>query len=170
MKPATEEQKAKAEARRAKFRTLARQLSAMPAEQRAALAAKLPAIATVEGRMLSPFNMCLIAAQCPSATIVGGFRQWIKAGRVVRKGEAGLSLWCPAGSRKAADDGEEVAGADGVRFIMGCVFDVSQTEELQAKEPEVKATCAQKIAEHFDPSGGLRAAGLLEVVHVGGDA
>ena len=131
---ATAEQKEKAEARRLKFRALAKQLSALPAHERAALAARLPVIATIEGRTLSPFNMCLIAAQYPSASIVGGFRQWLKAGRVVRKGESGLSLWCPAGKRKeSASAPADASDNDSPRFIAGCVFDVSQTEELQAE-------------------------------------
>jgi len=166
MKTATEQQKAAGEARRAKFRTLAKQLSALPAAKRAEIAAKLPAIATIEGRTLSTVNMCLVAAQFPTATIVGGFRQWLKAGRAVRKGEHGISLWVPAGTRKADGEQAETVTGDKVRFLAGVVFDVSQTEEIQKAE-EVKATCEQAIADHFDPSGALRKAGILEVVHVG---
>lgn len=100
----------------------------MPKAQREAMAAKLPAIATVEGRALSPFNMCLVAAQFPAATLVGGFRQWRKAGRIVRKGEHGMSLWVPFRAKaEGADDAEQ--GGD-VRFGMGTVFDVSQTEPV----------------------------------------
>ena len=129
MRNLTAEQQAAASARRDKFRALAKKLSAMPAAaDRAALAAKLPVIMTIEGRALSPFNMCLIAAQFSGATIVGGFRQWKRAGRAVRKGEHGLSLWCPF---RAKADGVDAEGD--VRFGMGTVFDVSQTEELQAQ-------------------------------------
>ncbi len=162
MKPATQEQKDKAEARRLKFRALAKSLSALPKAERDALAARLPGIVTVEGRALSTFNMCLIAAQCPGATIVGGFKQWKKAGRSVKKGEHGLSLWIPGGMRKR-DDGSEHMG-----FVSGVVFDVAQTEEIAAAAPV--ATCAQVVAEHFDPSGALRAAGVLEVISVGAPA
>ncbi len=130
MRQATQEQQHAAAERRAKFRNLAKQLSAMPKAQREAIAAKLPAIATVEGRMLSPFNMCLVAAQFPAATVVGGFRQWLKAGRVVRKGEHGMCLWVPfmakRGDAGAEQDQAEQAGE--VKFGMGTVFDVSQTE------------------------------------------
>ena len=149
MKPATEQQKEAAEARRAKFRNLAKQLSAMPAADRAALAARLPGIATIEGRTLSTFNMCLIAAQCPTATIVGGFKQWRKAGRTVRKGEHGLSLWVPCGSVKRDD------GTERVQFLSGVVFDVAQTEEIHTAQPD-ETLQAQELAaasynrEHTD--------------------
>lgn len=125
----TQSQKDAAEQRRAKFRQLAKQLSAMPEADRQAIARKLPGIATVEGRALSTINTLLIAAQCPTATLVGGFKQWKKAGRSVRKGEHGLSLWCPF----RAKDGEAVADQDEggkVRFGMGIVFDVSQTQPI----------------------------------------
>ena len=159
MKTATPEQKEAAEARRLKFRSLAKQLSALPAADRAALAARLPGISTIEGRSLSTFNMCLIAAQCPSATVVGGFKQWRKAGRSVRKGEHGLSLWVPCGTVKRDD------GSDRVQFISGVVFDVAQTEELPAKDaaPEVTASSSAEVAAFIDPDASLQRAGLLRV-------
>lgn len=156
MKAATKQQKQAAEQRRAKFRNLARQLGAMPKAQRDALAARLPGIATVEGRTLSTINTCLIAAQCPSATIVGGFRQWKKAGRSVKKGEHGLSLWVPFGV-KDADTGET-----DTRFGMGTVFDVAQTEEISAA-PAVTASATVEVAAFIDPAGTLQSAGLLRV-------
>ena len=103
---------------------LARDIAAMTEEQRASLAAR-SSIATIEGRTLSPFNACMVASQCPNATIVGGFRQWLAAGRCVRKGEHGFAIWCPT-SKKTEDDSEETA----VRFVLGTVFDVSQTDEI----------------------------------------
>lgn len=98
----TPEQKAKSEARREKFRALAKQISSLSDDARQMLAAKLPALATIEGRILSLHNACLIAVQKPDATIVGGFRQWLDAGRCVRKGECGLMIWVPTGKRAAA--------------------------------------------------------------------
>lgn len=128
---ATEQQKQAAAERREKFRELARRIGQMTAEQRAQFAAQAPAVVTVEGRVLSPFNQCLIVSQAPSATVIGGFRQWIKAGRCVRKGEHGLSLWIP--SVRKAKEGEQGEEGDGeTRFIMGTVFDVSQTEPVDA--------------------------------------
>lgn len=120
----TEAQRAAADSRRAAFRKLAGDIGRMTPEARAALAAKLPVIATVEGRSLSPFNQCLIASQCPTATLVGGFRQWIKAGRCVKKGEHGLALWVPTSTS------EENGGDGETHFLMGTVFDVAQTAEI----------------------------------------
>ena len=116
--------------RRKAFRELAGRIGRMSPDERAALAARMPAIATIEGRALSPFNQCLLASQCPSATVVGGFRQWIKAGRAVRKGEHGFAIWVPTGQRKA-DDAED---SDKLGFILGTVFDVSQTQEIEMQE------------------------------------
>lgn len=132
----TSEQQAASDARRKSFRELAGKIGRMTPAERGALAARLPCIATVEGRSLSPFNQCLIAAQCPTATLVGGFRQWIKAGRAVRKGEHGLALWVPTFAK--ADPGKldgETSSADSeTHFIMGTVFDVSQTDEIQIEQ------------------------------------
>ena len=148
------DQKQASEARRAKFRELARKLSALPAADRAQLAARLPGIATIEGRTLSPINMLLVASQIPSATIVGGFKQWRKAGRIVRKGEHGAQLWVPFKGKAEDQD----AGAE-VRFGMGTVFDVAQTEEISA----VTATASPEVAEMIDPDGTLQNTGLLKV-------
>lgn len=125
----TPEQEDAARERRNTFRALAGKIGRMTADERGALAASLPVIATVEGRTLSVFNQCLVASQCPTATLVGGFQQWIKAGRAVRKGEHGLAIWIPT-MRQGKD---EVSGEDETaetHFIMGTVFDVSQTGEI----------------------------------------
>ena len=132
-KQPTEEQKAKAAARRANIRAMCKQIAALNDTQRADLAARMPGVVTVEGRPLSFHNQLMIAFQLPAATILGGFRQWIKAGRAVRKGEHGAAIWCPIGHRQPTDntDGGEV-NADGERpgFILGTVFDISQTDAI----------------------------------------
>ena len=129
----TPEQLNAAAERKAQFRALVAQIAKLPPAERAAVAAKMPAVMTCEGRTLSVTNQCLIMAQCPTVTIVGGFRQWLRAGRCVRKGEHGLALWVP-GSRKGtaeADGADDTAEADSKPFfIMGTVFDVAQTYVL----------------------------------------
>ncbi len=67
--------------------------------------------------------------------MVGGFRQWKDKGRSVRKGEHGLMIWVPTGKGEKAEDGAPVpaaeAGAEKEKragFIMGTVFDVTQTD------------------------------------------
>jgi antirestriction protein ArdC len=87
------------------------------------MAAQMPYLVTVEGHALSIHNACLVALQLPSATILGGYRQWQAAGRQVRKGEHGLMIWAPRMKKDADTGDEERAG-----FIPINLFDVSQTD------------------------------------------
>jgi hypothetical protein len=133
------EQKQKSEERRARLRGLAKQISGMGAAERADLAARCP-VMTIEGRVLSQFNQCMVAMQNPTATICGGFRQWIKAGRAVRKGEHGAAIWIPTGKTQDATTPNEPTAEDtegqSVRFILGTVFDVTQTDEIADEQAE----------------------------------
>jgi antirestriction protein ArdC len=147
-KAPTAEMKAKAEARRERFRELAKIVSDMTDDERAALVARVGTIVTCEGRPLSVHNSCLLLTQLPNVSVVGGFRQWLTAGRAVRKGEHGLMLWVPTGKGKAgepeptADDtGDEKGKRSG--FIMGTVFDISQTEPTTDRAEPAAPTCQQ---------------------------
>lgn len=133
-KQATPEQQAKAAERRAAFKDLCQRVAAMSEDQRAQLAASMPIVNPL-GHPLSAYNHCLIYSQFSGTpTIVGGFKQWLTAGRIVRKGESGLMIWCPTGKRKAAD-GPELAADENERpsFIPGYVFDITQTDERSAE-------------------------------------
>lgn len=128
----TAEQKQKAAERRAAFRALAKRISELTEDERLALAARA-GIRTIEGRELSIVNQCLLMTQRGNATVVGGFQQWKRAGRQVRKGEHGLSIWIPVGfGRKDGEATGAEIGETGEEkrrgFIMGTVFDVSQTD------------------------------------------
>lgn len=135
-KAPTEEQKRKAAERREAFRKLAKQVADMPEGERVALSNRAGAVLTIEGRALSMVNTMLCVMQRPGVSVVGGFGQWLKAGRAVRKGETGIGIWCPI--HKARPEGEQPADAEGndsegrARFIMGTVFDISQTQEIEA--------------------------------------
>jgi hypothetical protein len=136
----TAEQKQKAAERRERFTVLAKQVAAMGEDERAALVMRMGAIATVEGRALSVFNSVLVLTQLSGASLVGCFLQWKAHGRSVRKGAVGLMIWIPtkgkADGPKAGDDVQAEPGSDGPKragFIMGTVFDVSQTEESKPK-------------------------------------
>jgi hypothetical protein len=121
-----------AQARRERMREVAGMVARMNDADRAALAAKSH-IVTIEGRALSVHNACMVASQNAGATVVGGFRQWIKAGRVVRKGEHGFAIWCPAGKKSDSGASADETGTDSkarAQFILATVFDVSQTDEL----------------------------------------
>ena len=134
----TAEEKQKAAERRERFKEISRQVAAMSEDERTALVMKVGAIVTCEGRALSTHNSCGLITQLPTVSMVGGFWQWKDKGRRVRKGERGLMIWIPKNvgetSAPAAVDLEAGEGdasegkRKGGRFIMGTVFDVSQTE------------------------------------------
>jgi len=139
MRQATEEQKQQANQKRAKFRILWRKVAAMSDEDRAHLAESMP-IVTVEGHALSIHNECLIAFQSVAqrpVTVVGGFRQWQKQGRSVKKGEHGFMIWIPKMQKKEQPTQEpiqaetqEPSSSETVEaFLIGYVFDISQTQE-----------------------------------------
>jgi hypothetical protein len=123
----TAEQKQSAAARRERFRSLVKQVAQMSDEQRGEIVNRIGAVPTVEGRSLSPFNSCLILTQLPTASMVGGFQQWLRSGRAVRKGEHGLGIWVPTVAKAPEPEGDEAE----VNFIMGTVFDIGQTQEVE---------------------------------------
>lgn len=129
-KTLTAEQIAARDAKRARFQAIAKQIADMSDEQRAQLAASCSP-RTVEGHALSLVNSILVAMQKPDATVVAGFRQWLRHGRAVRKGESGLTIWAPCGTKREADAppaDESGESGEGVRFLSVTVFDVTQTE------------------------------------------
>lgn len=131
----TEEQKAKAKERREQFRAITAQAAAMSEEARVKMLADMP-VTNTEGHALSPTNQLLVCIQRPNSTIVGGFRQWIKQGRCVAKGETGINIWIPVGKK---DDPNKQPGEMSmtdleVHFMMGTVFDVGQTVLLDPKQ------------------------------------
>jgi antirestriction protein ArdC len=141
----TVEQEAARDERRARFKDLCKRVAAMSDVERAELTNRVGAIMTCEGRTLSLHNTLTVLLQNPRASVVGGFRQWLAAGRCVRKGEHGAMIWVPCGVRQGTEGepanataAEDEAGNDR-RFIMGTVFDVSQTEERVAEKGEVAA-------------------------------
>ena len=125
-RPLTAAQQAASDARRAGFREVARKVAAMPEAERAALAARISP-ATIEGHALSVHNACLVWMQRPGATILGGFRQWLAAGRQVRKGEHGLMVWAPTASKRGPVD---AADEERVGFVPITLFDITQTDAV----------------------------------------
>jgi len=110
--------------KKGKFSQLAKRLKSMTEDQKMDFIAAR-SVLNVEGRSLSMNNAVLLLLQADETTptVVGGYRQWQRAGRQVQKGEHGLMLWYPS-KRKNDDDSEEP-----VRFYVGTVFDISQTQE-----------------------------------------
>lgn len=84
-------------------------------------------------------NAYLILMQRPQASLVAGFSQWKRLGRMVRQGEKAIRIISPCPIRKPASTEEERVR---VFFKTACVFDVSQTEgrDLPAAQvPEIQA-------------------------------
>ena len=84
-----------------------------------------------EGHFLSGNNCLLLDRQAAiynpniSFSVVGGFQQWQKHNRQVKKGESGFYIAIP--SKKENQDSEN---SDEVFFFFKAVFDISQTEEF----------------------------------------
>jgi antirestriction protein ArdC len=105
----------------------------MSHEDRAAIVAKIGTVATIEGRALSIHNACLLFTQRPDVSIVGGYRQWQRAGRQVRKGETGCAIWRPVKRKRAETDNGRNGDEDNrPGFILITVFDIAQTDETAA--------------------------------------
>jgi N-terminal domain of anti-restriction factor ArdC/IrrE N-terminal-like domain len=77
-------------------------------------------------------NTMLILMQRPDATMVmpygkaDGSTGWLSVGRHVRKGETGMKIFVPSFRKTEDDQGEK--RDELVGFIMGTVFDISQTD------------------------------------------
>lgn len=124
---------------RDKAQALARHLAQMSDADRAAFAAQCPVVLTIEGRPISGKNAMLAAMQCPTVTMIGGFRQWLAAGRAVRKGESALYIFVPSARRaddnaSDAQEGADAGAAESVRFLLAPVFDVAQTDAIETAE------------------------------------
>ncbi len=75
-------------------------------------------------------NLMLIAAQCPHATHVAGYRKWQQLGRQVRKGERAIRILGYSTkkiTKTDPDTGDEVEDRL-VRYPVLSVFDISQTD------------------------------------------
>lgn len=70
-------------------------------------------------------NCCLIAAQCPEATRIAGFRKWIELDRQVRKGERSIKIMAPMTYKGKDDNGDDETR---VYFRAVPVFDIAQTD------------------------------------------
>jgi hypothetical protein len=156
-KEPTAEQKEAAAARCAAIKQLCAIVKALPVEKRVLLASSY-GIRNPEGRELSPFNQCLLVHQNSSVSIVGGFQQWKKLGRSVKKGERSLAIWVPCGKQaETANDASANPDTENDRFfILGSVFDITQTEtddeKAARKQRETLALPAPALAlpEHAE--------------------
>src|SRR5829696_5870697 len=92
-------------------------------------------------------NQAYLLTQNPTVTDVRSFTEWKAAGRSVKKGEKALRVWVP----KVREDPE--TGKVAERFILGPVFDISQTEPESEREARIAAkrdTRAARRAGHAE--------------------
>ncbi len=131
----TQEQKTQfRKEKREKIIRIRKTLSEMSEEQRQAIADKF-GIVTVEGHLLTPHNQCFLVAQSEiNYTVVGGFQQWKKAGRIVRKGEHGFLILVPSKQKDENEIDNYIADDEDVKFYTATVFDISQTEPINQHE------------------------------------
>lgn len=106
------------------------------------------ALATHDG--YSDRNATLIAMQMPTATDVSGYRQWQARGRQVRRGEVGIRILAPAGSRTVESEVEGEPDETRQFFRPVSVFDVSQTMTLAEAEAEQAARLAAQGPDETD--------------------
>ena len=127
----TEEQQKKHDEKIRQFKTMQTKLKGLSVAERLALVERVGAVVTIEGKALSVRNTILCYYQHENVSVVGGFRQWIRAGRCVSKGQRGISILVPMGKGKTSEDHEDGENGERVFFSCGTVFDISQTEELR---------------------------------------
>lgn len=148
----------KAEYRKAKHerqKALADFIGKLTPEDREKILKACKAVVTIEEHPLSPCNTVLCWYQRGGVidtdgvkhvdlSVVGGVQQWRKAGRRIKKGEKGLTIWFPRVKKAGSEKGEEetalaipsqIVDANGetkttTRFSLGTVFDISQTVPL----------------------------------------
>ena len=125
----TAAQQAQSQERKANKAQLFKDIQAMNDQQKESFLKHFAAVVTTEGHQLSPFNSiaCIIQGEdCDIIpTIVGGFNQWKKEGRQVKKGSKGLAIYIPCSKKETSETGEE---KESRYFTSGYVFDISQTE------------------------------------------
>lgn len=123
--------------RKEKMSGIRERLANLTEDQKAAIVAR-GIIGTVEGRTLSVRNtmLCYLQSDGRAPTVVGGYRQWLKAGRQVKKGEHGVTILFPSIGKPKNSETKETTD---IYFMAATVFDISQTEPVVLIEAEVRA-------------------------------
>jgi hypothetical protein len=117
-----------------KARDLSAKIARMSEAERTKLSEKMVSVFNPQGHQLTLHNTLLLIGQCQreDLTLVAGFKQWIKAGRVVNKGEHTIGfIQVPIYKSKDESEGEN---GRPTYFKLVPVFDVSQTDELSEAE------------------------------------
>jgi antirestriction protein ArdC len=82
-------------------------------------------------------NVLLIYTQCPSASMVAGYRRWQELGRQVRRGEKGITILVPLKHHIKPEEVEDEREARWIirGFGVGTVFDVAATDGPPVPQP-----------------------------------
>ena len=128
------------EEKKTRIKELMSKISQLSDEQKQMLVEKL-GITNPEGHILTGRNQALLYFQAEGnpLSVVGGFQQWQKYGRVVRKGEHGYLIAVPANNKK---NDENADSDDPTFFLWKAVFDISQTEEVTAENKKENVIAA----------------------------
>ncbi len=128
------------EEKKTRIKELMSKISQLSDEQKQILVEKL-GITNPEGHILTGRNQALLYFQAEGnpLSVVGGFQQWQKYGRVVRRGEHGYLIAVPANNKKVEDSSD---ADDPTFFLWKAVFDISQTEEMTAENKQQKGVAA----------------------------
>jgi hypothetical protein len=128
------------EEKKTRIKELMSKISQLSDEQKQILVEKL-GITNPEGHILTGRNQALLYFQAEGSplSVVGGFQQWQKYGRVVRRGEHGYLIAVPANNKKVEDSSD---ADDPTFFLWKAVFDISQTEEMTAENKQQKGVAA----------------------------
>lgn len=116
-----------------KLRAMAARISKLDDADKEDMIFRHGAIKTCEGHSLSMNNTCMLIEQAiifgeAIPCMVAGFKQWQKAGRVVRKGQHAIGhIMVPMvlGHSEDAETGETKAN---IRYKLVPVFGIDQTE------------------------------------------
>jgi len=101
------------------------------------LAGVMP-VSNPEGHQISKYNKAFLKFQNENLnfTVIAGYKQWLKFGRCVKKGQHGHWIFIPSMIKtKKEENGQETVSEELDRFLMARVFDVSQTFEMKETIP-----------------------------------
>lgn len=115
-------------------------------------------------------NIVLILSQCPQADQVAGLRTWNSFGRSIKKGERGIQILMPCsyttkrekrekptqdpGQDEDSQPAQDTPVISHLRFKVGYVFDISQTEGQEM--PDIVRKLSGDVAQYEAVCAALR--------------
>ena len=123
MKDLTPEQKEKMEERKKKRVEMYAAIKNAPEPEK-----PITGYVSVEGHEYSGRNQMFLAWQGCEFGKLGGFQQWRKLGRRVKKGSKGYDIMMPLKKAHKDEEGRKVENEEDVFFTWAVLFHESQTE------------------------------------------